>query len=134
MTTTFQRCIDLDGGTVAAARAREFTARFMNDAEQARGHPASRAATDAVLLVASELVTNAVRHTAGPCTLCLAAYEGGVLVEVRDTSAEPPQPRTPDITGARGGWGWALITRLADDVSVLPAPDGGKAVRTRLPW
>ncbi|GAA2930572.1 ATP-binding protein [Streptomyces enissocaesilis] len=134
MTVTSRRCIDLAGATDAPALARQFTTGFLADAENSRGHPGSPGATDAVLLVASELVTNAVRHAPGPCTLCLATWDGGVLIEVRDTSAALPRPRVPDITGALGGWGWGLVNRLADDVLVLSGPDGGKTVRTCLAW
>ncbi|MFV0126144.1 ATP-binding protein [Streptomyces sp. HMX112] len=134
MTVTSRRCIDLVGTTDAPALARRFTAVFLADAEISCGHPGSPGSRDAVLLVASELVTNAVRHAPGPCTLCLAACDRGVLVEVRDTSAAPPRPRIPDITGELGGWGWTMLNRLADEVLVLPGRDGGKTVRTCLPW
>jgi cold shock CspA family protein len=50
----------------------------------------------------SELITNAVRHTPGPCTLYLVqdGPDGRELtVAVSDTSTIPPIPRTPDLSG-----------------------------------
>ncbi|KUH40714.1 MULTISPECIES: ATP-binding protein [Streptomyces] len=132
--TPHERSLDLTGTATASARARETAAAFLAESVRRRGRPASPAASDAVLLVASELVTNAVRHAPGPCTLRLTAHEEAVVVEVTDTNPAPPEPRAPDITGRQGGWGWKLVTRLADDVRVLPGPDGGKTVSTRLPW
>ncbi|MFV0126707.1 ATP-binding protein [Streptomyces sp. HMX112] len=126
--------IDLADTTDAPARARRTAADFLAEVGRVRGQPGSPAAVDAVLLVASELVTNAVRHAPGPCTLCLALHDEGVLIEVSDTSPTPPRPRAPDISGVGGGWGWTLIARLADEVRVLPEPGGGKTVRIRLPW
>ncbi|MFI6103066.1 ATP-binding protein [Streptomyces sp. NPDC051310] len=134
MTVSVQRCVDLHEAPDAPARARRVATGFLTEAERVYGGPASPAVTDAVLLVTSELVTNAVRHAPGPCTLRLTLHDESVLVEVSDTSASPPRPRAPDITGARGGWGWTLIARVANEVRVIPGPGGGKTVLARLPW
>ncbi|MET9801057.1 ATP-binding protein [Streptomyces sp. NPDC006368] len=131
---TVQRRIDLTHSTDAPAQARRIVAAFLAEVERVHGHPSSATTVDAVLLVASELVTNAVRHTPGPCTLSLTLQDQGVLVEVSDTSPALPRPRLPDITGACGGWGWPMIDRLADEVRVTRGPGGGKTVRTRLSW
>ncbi|WP_251016553.1 ATP-binding protein [Streptomyces sp. ISL-99] len=64
----------------------------------------------------------------------MTLYDESVLVEVSDTSASPPRPRAPDVTGAHGGWGWTLIARVANEVRVMPGPGGGKTVLVRLPW
>ncbi len=131
---TVQRRVDLAHSTDAPAQARRIATAFLAEVERVRGRPSNPTVADAVLLVASELVTNAVRHTSGPCTLCLILHEHGVLVEVSDRSPALPKPRIPDVTGARGGWGWTMIDRLADEVRTTSGPDGGKTVRTRLPW
>ncbi|MEV8587606.1 ATP-binding protein [Streptomyces sp. NPDC051180] len=73
---------------------------------------------DTLVLLISELVTNAVVHTGCPAVLrMLFAAEGGVRVEVADTSDRPPRPRHAqgDDTNGRGlelvdgladRWGW----------------------------
>ncbi|MFB7518125.1 ATP-binding protein [Streptomyces sp. NPDC056144] len=74
--------------------------------------------TETLVLIVSELVTNAVVHTGCPAVLrMLFAAEGGVRVEVADASDRPPRPRHAqgDDTNGRGlelvdgladRWGW----------------------------
>ncbi|MER5779709.1 ATP-binding protein [Streptomyces sp. NPDC002039] len=71
------------------------------------------------LLVASELVTNAIRHGGG-----LTAFHGeltdhGLRLSVADTSPHPPatRPRTGE-PGQTGGYGWPLVQRLSERVDV----------------
>jgi anti-sigma regulatory factor (Ser/Thr protein kinase) len=75
--------------------------------------PCGRAAEDACLVV-SELVTNAVRHAPGPCTLMLNVSPDGrsLRITVRDTSPRLPrlQPRDP---GRVGGHGLHLVRSLS---------------------
>lgn len=77
---------------------------------------------ETLVLLISELVTNAVVHTGCPAVLRMlfgpgAAEAGMVRVEVADGCARPPQPRRAagDDTGGRGlelvdgladRWGW----------------------------
>ncbi|MGX1882154.1 ATP-binding protein [Streptomyces sp. NPDC055287] len=82
---------------------------------------------DAVLLVVSELVANAVRHTSGWWRLTLHAGPEELVVEIDDSSDQPPVPRKPDFGGG-GGFGWHMVQRLAGRVEVRPLP-GGKRVR-----
>ncbi|MFJ7158752.1 ATP-binding protein [Streptomyces sp. NPDC101118] len=111
----------------AAARAREETRRFFEDA-RAAAHAAPCSLQDSVLLVVSELVTNAVHHTRGPCSFDIVWSRGGIDVDVTDSSPEPPTPRPPVPEGTAGGYGWPLVHRLADEVDVRPAPGGGKSI------
>ncbi|GAA1548519.1 ATP-binding protein [Streptomyces albidochromogenes] len=134
MTANMQRRIDLDGTTQAPAHARETTTSFLAEAERLRGRPASQNTLHAMLLVASELVSNAVRHAPGPCSLCLTLHDKGVLVEVSDTSPVSPRLRAPDTTGRFGGWGLQMVNRLAGELHTVPGPGDGKTVRARLPW
>ncbi|MFD3517482.1 ATP-binding protein [Streptomyces sp. NPDC058657] len=117
---------DFDGtpGCIAEARAAA-------DAFLARHAPqAGPTFHDDVLLVVSELVTNAVRHAPGPLVLELGLAPGGVLVGVRDREPRPPHSRVPDLTG---GHGWPIVQRLSRRVDVTP--DGeGKTVRAELAW
>ncbi|MGW7467452.1 ATP-binding protein [Streptomyces xantholiticus] len=78
---------------------------------------------DAVLLVASELVTNAVRHTAGWWRLRLTAGHDTLVIQMDDSSPQPPVAREPDFTGG-GGFGWHMVQRLACRVEVRRLPYG----------
>lgn len=84
--------------------------------------------TDNVVLVVSELVTNALRHAGGITKLRLAAGRTTVKVTVQDPSPARPRPRHPDITGYEGGYGLTLVNFLARFVTVSPSPGGGKEI------
>lgn len=85
---------------------------------------------DAVLLVVSELVTNAVRHTSGRWRLRLRAGQEQLVVEMDDSSPRLPVAREPDFTGG-GGFGWHMVQRLASHVEVRTLPEGK---RVRATW
>ncbi|WP_246114085.1 ATP-binding protein [Streptomyces montanus] len=74
---------------------------------------------ETLILLVSELVTNAVVHTGCPAVLRLslpgAVGESAATVrlEVADTSARPPRPRCPD-SDETNGRGLALVDGLAD--------------------
>ena len=67
-----------------------------------------------VVLLASELVTNAVRHGAAPIVLRLQHWGASVRVEVRDAgdAFRPASAGGWDLT-AEGGRGLALVEALA---------------------
>ncbi len=122
-----------DGGPGTCVHARESTAVFLNTLT-AHTPARSDSAADTVLLVVSELVTNAVRHAPGPLVLILHAEPGRVRISVRDTSTDLPAPRTPDLVSGNGGFGWpTIIQYLANTVEVVPRP-GGKEIHAVLPW
>ncbi|MFI1799227.1 ATP-binding protein [Streptomyces sp. NPDC020379] len=104
-----------------AAGARHATAEFL-----ARNCP--WADLDAVVLVVSELVANAIRHTGGWWRLCVRAVQGRLVVEIADASPRPPEPRTPDLAGG-GGLGWHMVERLAPRLEVVDRRPEGKTVR-----
>jgi anti-sigma regulatory factor (Ser/Thr protein kinase) len=91
---------------------------------------------DAVVLIVSELVANATRHTTGWWQLRLEVSEDRLLIDVDDASHALPVLRTPDIPGegladsldGLGGLGWPIVRTLATSVEVLLRP-GGKTVR-----
>lgn len=118
--------VDFDGAPGCIAAAREAAVAFLRHHSPTAG----RTFHDDVLLVVSELVTNAVRHAPGPFVLELGPVPGGIEIAVRDTSSRLPHSRTPDHTGGRG---WAIVQTLARRVRVVPCPDG-KTVRAELIW
>jgi anti-sigma regulatory factor (Ser/Thr protein kinase) len=73
---------------------------------------------DEVVLVASELIGNAVRHTAAIDAAGLGVEwtldGGGVTVLVDDPSSTPPIPRHPDPTQPNGR-GLRIVDALCDD-------------------
>ncbi|MCX4547029.1 ATP-binding protein [Streptomyces sp. NPDC012746] len=89
--------------------------------------------SDIVLLIVAELITNAIRHTDGPCTLHLELHDDHIEIRVTDTSPHPPQPRPPHTDGT-GGWGWQLINHLTTHTRTELTHDGGKTIYAHTPW
>ncbi|MCP3768742.1 MULTISPECIES: ATP-binding protein [unclassified Streptomyces] len=82
------------------------------------GIAADEPLAETLILLVSELVTNAVVHTGCPAVLRLslpgaAAGEATVRLEVADRSDRAPVPRCAD-GDATGGRGLALVDGLAD--------------------
>ncbi|MFD7027887.1 ATP-binding protein [Streptomyces sp. NPDC059917] len=112
--------------------ARGAAAAFLDHA--ARVRPAARPEyTDAVLLVVTELVTNAIRHTDGPATLHLELHDDHIQIRVTDASPAPARPHTPRTDGS-GGYGWHLINRLTSHTHTEATPSGGKTICAHAPW
>lgn len=85
---------------------------------------------DDLLLIVSELVTNAVRYGRPPVRVEVWADERSVTVAVIDGSSSRPQ-RRPASTDAESGRGLLLIDVLSVEHGVRPQ-DPGKAVWARL--
>ncbi|MEC4020569.1 ATP-binding protein [Streptomyces sp. H27-D2] len=99
----------------AASRARRVAGAFL----RSRTPDVDAEFAEAVLLVVSELVTNAVRHAGGAsCSLGLAVRPDGVAVSVADGSRALPRERAPDLTGGGGGFGWQMVHQLSRTVAV----------------
>lgn len=81
-----------------------------------------------MVLVVSELVTNALRYGAGTCTLDLTAHPDSIEVAVHDRSPQAPRMPTRDLNGGTGGFGWPMVNRLAHTSSVTRRASGGKRV------
>ena len=83
-----------------------------------------------VLLLTSELVTNAVLHARTDVHLGVTYDENNVLVSIKDQSVATPQPRARNAEGlaqlAESGRGMTLIAAIADDFgwARLSAPPG----------
>ncbi|WP_329217951.1 ATP-binding protein [Streptomyces sp. NBC_01485] len=92
-----------------------------------------RAAAEDVLLVVSELVTNACLHAEGPDRMVLGCDNKVIRVEVSDRGTGQPAPRTPHRAGRPGGHGMFIVQRLCLDWGVVRAPGiAGKTVWAEL--
>jgi anti-sigma regulatory factor (Ser/Thr protein kinase) len=114
--------------TASIAGARESARDFLDGL----AHPIAAEAADTVVLVVSELVTNAIRHGGGTCTLDLTAHPDSIEVAVHDHSPQAPRMRTPDLNGGTGGFGWPMVNRLARATAVTRQAAGGKTVSALL--
>ncbi|MEV5884556.1 ATP-binding protein [Streptomyces sp. NPDC052020] len=122
--------VDFDGGTEAIPAARDVVQDFVTRLGEA-GVRTGDTLLDAARLVASELVTNALRHAPGPCRLRMTVVDGSVEIAVSDTGDGFPTflPRDPQRVGRHG---LEIVTRLCDQV--ITKPDAtGKTVYARLP-
>ncbi|MFI6684225.1 ATP-binding protein [Streptomyces sp. NPDC050485] len=111
-----------------AAEARQAVAAFL-------AGPCPDVDTDAgqvLVLVVSELVTNALRHAGGVAAMTLLADRDTLRVIVEDPSPVLPQERRPDLSGYEGGFGWPMVQLLSRSVSVRPRPGGGKEIEAVL--
>jgi anti-sigma regulatory factor (Ser/Thr protein kinase) len=70
-----------------------------------------------VLLLTTELVTNAFRHGSPPITLTIDEQGSSLRVEVEDAGAGRPA-REPE-PGPAGGWGLLLVEEAADRWGVV---------------
>ncbi|MEU9197304.1 ATP-binding protein [Streptomyces hundungensis] len=128
------RVLPLSGETGIVPMARDFTRQALYDwgwlpAATAEG----RAACEDVLLVVSELVTNACLHAEGPEGLRVSRTAKVLRLEVSDLGAGQPAPRTPHRAGRPGGHGMFIVQRLCLDWGVVRAPGAvGKTVWAEL--
>ncbi|MFE6172580.1 ATP-binding protein [Streptomyces sp. NPDC056464] len=92
-----------------------------------------RAAAEDVLLVVSELVTNACLHAEGPDEMWIACDNKVIRIEVSDKGNGQPAPRTPHRAGRPGGHGMFIVQRLCLDWGVVRQPGvAGKTVWAEL--
>ena len=108
-------------GSIAEARsfAADFVGRLRTEWCAAIGDRTE----EEVLLVVSELVTNADRHSNGPYILELEGTDTALTVAVYDSSAALPRrfPRDPERIGRHG---LEIVHALAADVVVERVPVG----------
>ncbi|WP_020137903.1 ATP-binding protein [Streptomyces sp. 351MFTsu5.1] len=128
------RRLSFDGESAVVPLARDFTRQAL----YAWGWlPAAgadqRAAAEDVLLVVSELVTNACLHAEGPDQLRISCDRKVIRLEVSDRGAGQPAPRSPHRAGRPGGHGMFIVQRLCLDWGVVRNPgETGKTVWAEL--
>jgi anti-sigma regulatory factor (Ser/Thr protein kinase) len=110
--------LPLDPGSAAAARA------FVAQTLQARGLARH---CDIAVLLASELVTNALRHARTDVRVRVATMRDRVRVEVVDGSGQVPLPRHAIPDQDESGRGMLLVAGLSDRWGTEPG-FGGKYV------
>lgn len=110
------RTVELAPRPSSAAEARRIVTRLLRDLE-----PTAR---DVGVLLASELVTNALLYAPGHIWLQITEIEDGYRIAVRDNSAKSVSPRRVGID-ATSGRGLALVEQLSSAWGVdLREPDG----------
>jgi anti-sigma regulatory factor (Ser/Thr protein kinase) len=85
---------------------------------------------DSLLLLTSELVSNAVLHARTPIRLDVVVTERSVTVAVHDLDLAVPL-QDPYASSREGGWGLELVAALAD-ASATTSDDDGKTAWFRL--
>lgn len=117
-----------DPGSIAEARA--FAAHFLQQLRTEWCATVDERSEGAVLLVVSELVTNADRHSNGPYILELEGTDTAVTVLVYDSSVALPRryPRDPERIGMHG---LEIVHALSRQLAVERVPVG-KRVRATL--
>ncbi|MEU1312940.1 ATP-binding protein [Streptomyces cinnamoneus] len=115
--------------------------RYVMDVLGEWGLAAGSEAADAVRLIVSELVTNAVQHTRGqsPTFTVDVRLDRDEQLRIGVTDSHPCLPRRMPATVQQDhGRGLVIIRCLTVErggrLSVVPTTDGGKTVWIRLPW
>ncbi|MER5884727.1 ATP-binding protein [Streptomyces sp. NPDC001941] len=128
------RTLQLGNASGIVPLARDFTRQALYDWGWLPAATADRrAAAEDVLLVVSELVTNACLHAEGPEELRISHRAKVLRLEVTDRGAGQPAPRTPHQAGRPGGHGMFIVQRLCLDWGVARAAgEPGKTVWAEL--
>ncbi|MET7478505.1 ATP-binding protein [Streptomyces sp. NPDC005648] len=128
------RRLDFEGTSGVVPLARDFTRQALYAWGWLPADTADRrAAAEDVLLVVSELVTNACLHAEGPSELRITLDNKVIRLEVADRGTGQPTPRTPHRAGRPGGHGMFIVQRLCLDWGVVRTPGvAGKAVWAEL--
>ncbi|WP_406733088.1 ATP-binding protein [Streptomyces sp. NBC_01794] len=134
------RRLALFGTKGVVSRCRDFTREALEDwgwmpaaagaqAEEPAEEPAAGEAelVEDVLLLVSEVVTNACLHAGGPTELVLIHAGERLRIEVADASPESPRPRPPRDASQPGGHGLIVLQRLSRSWGWAPR-GGGKVV------
>ena len=116
--------LDLPDADGAAARGREFTHHALTRLGWLpTNDPTAQTLADDIVLLVSELVTNARRHATAPFRLHLHPTPRGLRIETTDASTTHPTLR-PDQPAVPGGFGMRLINTLTDTWGITTHPNG----------
>lgn len=107
-------------------RAVNETRRFLRD----RAPKLPPGVEDALLLLSSELVTNAILHARTDIDVTLLVNEDYVAVAVHDLDLT--LPGHDPYANREGGWGLGIVRAMADAQGMSPDPHGGKTAWFRL--
>ncbi|MFI8105924.1 ATP-binding protein [Streptomyces sp. NPDC086023] len=103
----------------AVREARRMVSDVLDECHRS-GCEAAGSRADDVLLVVSELVTNACRHAGGADEVRVRLQQGELVVEVEDASDVLPEEPADEAKGESGGYGCQLVTALSDHWGVVP--------------
>ncbi|MEU6533388.1 ATP-binding protein [Streptomyces sp. NPDC046928] len=125
-----RRAAHFSGEQGCIAEARSFAAVFLGRLRTEWCATIGQPVEDKVLLVVSELITNADRHSNGPYILDLEGTDDSVSICVYDSSSALPRrfPKDPERIGRHG---LEIVHALAAEVVVERVPVG-KRVRAVL--
>ncbi|WP_338900071.1 ATP-binding protein [Streptomyces sp. TG1A-60] len=120
-----------------AAAARRYVRSVVGERWRSPGGPPTEESMIDLILVVSELVTNAVRHGGGIAGFDVTLTPEGVWLRVRDYSTAVPVgihghgalPRAHEGSG----YGWPLINRLSTEIAVERCAAGGKTISVLVP-
>lgn len=95
----------------SARTGRYFVAEILREWGVGAGDPAADGLED-LLLMASELLTNALRVCAGPITVEITAHRASIELSVQDDSPAPVVVRRPELVEP-GGRGLQIVEVLS---------------------
>ena len=93
--------------------------------------PLTEETTEVLVLLTSELVTNAVLHARSAIELGITVADHSVVVTVHDEDLTRPEQQPYE--GREGGWGLGLVRELSAASSLVKHPGDGKTAWFRLP-
>nr|CAJ89447.1 putative anti-sigma factor, regulator of HasL and HasR [Streptomyces ambofaciens ATCC 23877] len=117
LSTTFRR------ETLRIAEARRVAAEYLAASQRGRDHALPERTADAVQLVVSELITNAVKYGRGLIELTLARTDDTLTVTVRDGGTTLPVTRPAD-PGRVGQHGLEIVAALSQAVEIRREASG----------
>jgi len=133
----------MSGGTrvapqvTTAAQARAYARSVVREQWDSAARTAREEDVVDLLLVVSELVTNAIRHGGGLAAFEVSVAPDGVRVAVHDNSDAVPGAARRSGSRPVGhhahGYGWPLVVRLAREIVIDRPREGGKTIRVLVP-
>ncbi|MEY9996811.1 anti-sigma regulatory factor (Ser/Thr protein kinase) [Streptomyces sp. V4I8] len=121
----------------SASTARSYVRSVVEEHGHSPSGPAGERAVMDLMLVVSEVVTNAIRHGGGLAGFEVDLLPKGVRLRVHDYSDAVPSaaygPGTLPHTHEGSGYGWPLIIRLSREIHIERRRTGGKTVTVLVP-